>query len=112
MTREDWLRCWGYVDGTPEADEAWAAKQAFETRSLDPVQVIPDIDGYVSPIDGKFIGSRSEHRDHMKRHGVIELGNDKPKLGGFRPSIPREQIRAEIKDTVERMKAHGTWREV
>ena len=77
-----------------------------------PPRVMRDIEGYVSPIDGKFVSSRSEHREHMKRHGVMELGNEKPKLGKFEPSIPRESIRAELKNNLERMKSHGTWREV
>lgn len=77
-----------------------------------PSRVMRDIEGYVSPIDGKWVGSRSEHREHMKKHGVIELGNEKPKLGAFKPSVPREAIREEIKNNVERMKSHGTWREV
>jgi hypothetical protein len=67
---------------------------------------------YVSPIDGKHISSKRAHRDHLKRHGVIELGNEKPELKPFSPKIPRETIRAEIRDNLERMKSHGTWREV
>lgn len=67
---------------------------------------------YISPQDGSHITSKRAHRDHLKRHNMVELGNEKPTLGAFKPSIPREQIRREIKDNVERMKAHGTWREV
>jgi len=80
-------------------------------QAFTPPRAMSDIEGYVSPIDGKWVGSRSEHRDHMKRHGVIELGNEKPKLGKFQTHIPRESIRAEIKNTVERMKSDGSWRE-
>ena len=77
-----------------------------------PSRVMRDIEGYQSPIDGKWIGSRSEHREHMKRHGVIELGNEKPKLGKFEAKIPRESLRQEMRMQLERMKSHGTWREV
>ena len=38
---------------------------------------MPDLDAYKSPIDGSYIGSRSKHRVHMKKHGVIEAGNEK-----------------------------------
>jgi len=79
------------------------------TRTFLPPQVMRDIEGYQSPIDGKFIGSRSQHRDHLKRHGVIEYGNDMPKPRAI--TIPRESIRAEIKNSVEAMKARGTFRE-
>lgn len=79
--------------------------------AYNPPTPMRDIEGYVSPIDGKWVGSRSQHREHMKRHGVIELGNEKPQLKPFAPSIPRESIRAELKNQVERMKSDGTWRE-
>lgn len=38
--------------------------------------VIPDIQPYRSMADGKMITSRSEHRNHLKRHGCIEIGNE------------------------------------
>ena len=45
--------------------------------------IIPDIEPYISPIDGKVIGSRSRHRDHMREHNVVEAGTeplpDRPK---------------------------------
>ena len=40
-------------------------------------QVIKDIDPYVSQIDGSVITSRSQHRDHLKAHGCVEVGNEK-----------------------------------
>lgn len=76
-----------------------------------PPQTMRDIEGYVSPIDGKWVGSRSQHREHMKRHGVIELGNEKPKLKPFEATIPRESLRREMRNNLERMKSDGTWRE-
>lgn len=39
--------------------------------------VIRDVETYISPIDRSIIRSRSDHRDHMKRHGVVELGTEK-----------------------------------
>lgn len=41
------------------------------------ISVIRDVETYISPIDRSVIRSRTEHRDHMKRHGVVELGNEK-----------------------------------
>ena len=40
-------------------------------------QVIKDIDPYVSMIDGTVINSRSQHRDHLRANGCIEVGNEK-----------------------------------
>ena len=39
-------------------------------------QVMPDIQPYKSMIDGSIISSRSVHREHLKQHGCIEVGND------------------------------------
>ena len=40
-------------------------------------QVMKDIDPYISQIDGSLITSRSQHRDHLKQHGCVEIGNEK-----------------------------------
>jgi len=37
-----------------------------------------DIEGYISQVDGTWIKSKSMHRDHLKQHRMIELGNDVP----------------------------------
>lgn len=34
---------------------------------------------YISPLDGSPITSRTQHKEHMKRHGVQEMGNEYPK---------------------------------
>lgn len=41
--------------------------------------VMPDIQPYTSMIDGSLITSRSRHREHLRAHGCIEVGNEKPK---------------------------------
>lgn len=40
------------------------------------VTIIPDIKPYKSMIDGSIISSRSKHREHLRQHGCIEVGND------------------------------------
>src|SRR6187399_132583 len=37
--------------------------------------ILPDKQPYVSPLDGSYVTSRSQHREHMTRHGVIEAGD-------------------------------------
>lgn len=39
-------------------------------------QIMPDIAPYKSMIDGHMVGSRSEHRVHLRDHGCIEVGNE------------------------------------
>ena len=40
------------------------------------MHVMSDIDPFVSPIDNQVIGGRRQKREHMKFHGVIDVGND------------------------------------
>lgn len=40
------------------------------------VHVMTDIKPYRSMIDGGMITSRSHHREHLREHGCIEVGND------------------------------------
>jgi hypothetical protein len=41
--------------------------------------VMDDIQPYQSMQTGEMITSRSQHRNHLKQHGLIELGNEKIK---------------------------------
>lgn len=53
-------------------------------RVICPSQILLDIQPYKSMIDGSMITSRSKHREHLKQHGCIEVGNEKlpqPKVG-------------------------------
>ena len=38
--------------------------------------IMPDIKPYKSMIDGREITSRSRHREHLREHNCIEVGND------------------------------------
>ena len=38
--------------------------------------IMDDIKPYRSMIDGSEITSRSKHREHLRMHGCIEVGND------------------------------------
>jgi hypothetical protein len=75
--KEKYLDFWGFQMGTLEAEEAW--KQKEEMTAKEAPMVMSDIDGYVSQVDGSWISSRSHHREHLKQHRMIELGNDVPK---------------------------------
>jgi hypothetical protein len=51
--------------------------QTTENRAF---HLIPDIEPYqvVGPEYGKVISSRSKHREYLKTHGLIEIGDQKP----------------------------------
>ena len=62
-------------------------------------QVIKDIDPYVSMIDGSLITSRSQHREHLRAHGCIEVGNEKMeprKESWIEKKEQKEALRQEI----------------
>ena len=57
--------------------------------------VIPDQQGYQSMVTGEWIGGRRQHREHLRAHDLIEVGNEKVKQKPM-PDVPgrREAIRA------------------
>ena len=74
--KEKYIDYWTPTCGKEEAERSWEEKEKNLKRSAS--MVMSDIGGYISQVDGSWIESRSKHRDHLKRHGMIELGNDAP----------------------------------
>lgn len=68
-----------FLDG----EIVWA-REDFGAQKPESVQVIKDIEPYQSMVTGEMITSRSRHRDHLRQHNCIEVGNEKmvstPKL--------------------------------
>lgn len=60
--------------------------------------VMPDIQPYRSMIDGRVINSRSSHREHLKAHGCVEVGNDSSLYKQPKPIEPP----AGLKETIAR----------
>ena len=65
----------------------------------DPVApiIMPDIQPYQSMADGSMITSRSHHREHLRQHNCIEIGNEtmetKPTpVKDNRKEVLREQL--------------------
>jgi hypothetical protein len=63
----------------------------------DSFMVMPDIQPYKSMIDGSMITSRSVHRDHLRQHNCIEVGNEKmetklPPPKDTRREVMRQQL--------------------
>jgi hypothetical protein len=68
-----------------EDDElVWARSGALRESAAGP-QIVPDIEPYRSMIDGSVIDGRKRHRDHLRAHGCVEVGNDTAHL---RPRTP------------------------
>lgn len=61
--------------------------------------VIGDIQPYRSMVNGEMIDGRRQHREHLKRHGVVEVGNDLDKAAPkpiYEPRGLKEQIAREV----------------
>ena len=62
--------------------------------------IMPDIKPYQSMADGTMVGSRSTHREMLKRNGCIEVGDQAPTTAQPRPDINpqgrHELIRAQV----------------
>lgn len=63
-------RTYVYIDGE------FVEKKRDERGQWHYVQ--DDIKPYQSMIDGTMITSRSQHRNHLRRHNCIEVGNEDP----------------------------------
>ena len=64
-------RSWIQIDGELVPKDEYVAPTG--------VIIMPDIKPYKSMVTGEMIGSRSTHRNHLRQHGMIEVGNEKPK---------------------------------
>ena len=60
--------------------------------------IMPDIKPYRSMADGSIITSRSKHREHLRAHNCIEIGNEtkylQPKPIQSPPGLKDAVIRA------------------
>lgn len=68
-------------------------------RQICAPMVVADIQPYQSQLTGEMISSRSQHRDHLKSHGCIEVGNEpvKPKTQSWiEQKTQKESLRKEI----------------
>lgn len=57
--------------------------------------VMRDIEPFVSPVDGKVVSSRSAKREHMRRHDLEEVGNERLKPKKYEPLPPVTQTMVE-----------------
>ena len=68
----------------------------------DRVQIMPEIEPYKSQITGEVIASRAQHREHLRRHGYQEIGNDSSLTRPYRgipdtaPQQRKELLRAQV----------------
>lgn len=66
--------------------------EEFRRVSSGPV-VVSDIAPYKNIIDGKEIGGRRQHRDFLRAHDVVEIGNEMPKRSTPELDSPRDALK-------------------
>lgn len=55
--------------------------RADEAPKAAGIQIIQDIQPYQNiAMDGGIIGSRRQHRDMLRAHNLVEVGNEKPRM--------------------------------
>ena len=57
------------------------------------LQLMPDLEAFRSPVDGSVISSRSNLREHNRRNGVSDVGNDPAFKHPKRPSSPHHSAK-------------------
>ncbi|MGE0251993.1 MAG: hypothetical protein AB7G80_05045 [Dongiaceae bacterium] len=55
------------------------ADSLLKKRGTAGPQLMPDLREYKSAITGEIVSGRRQHRDHLRRHNCIEVGNEKPR---------------------------------
>ena len=67
--------------------------------------VMPDIQPYKSMVTGEVIDSRTKHREHLKRHGYEEVGNDSSLFQARKgiPDVAPQQRKELIRSQIDRM---------
>lgn len=69
--------------------------------------ILPDIAPYKSVITGEVINGRKQHRDHLKKHQVIEVGNEKIEGRLHKENYPKDEIRRELYRLWENVSQEG-----
>ena len=72
--------------------------------------IMRDIKPYKSMITGETISRRSKHREHLKRHGCIEVGNEIVSAKGIPDTSPKKR-KGIIREMVNQH-TDSTWRKM
>lgn len=105
MPRESYVWDREKMDLVP-AEEYYAKKQRGVKRStaVAAPMVMRDIKPFMNvAIDGKEISSRSQKREMMKRHSLVEAGDMKPTQK--RKIVKPQGVRASMKRTLQQLGA-------
>jgi len=66
--------------------------------------IIGDKTPYLSPMDRSVVEGRTAHKEHMKRHGVMEAGDMPLGVGRTTESTPMGSVRSDIQRSIQELK--------
>ena len=79
-------------------------RSEYQPDTTNAPMVMKDIQGYKSQVTGEWIGSRSQHRAHLKEHCLIEVGNEMKHHMSLRPDTkPAGDIKRDIANAMHRL---------
>lgn len=81
MTRRSWIQ--------DPVTHKLIPKEEYESPPEAGFFVMGDINPYKSMVTGEMIQGRAQHREHLRRHDVVEVGNDFDKRPQKRPEPPK-----------------------
>lgn len=90
----------------PHTDRCYEVR--LETYDDERVYTQPDLAPYKSMITGEMITGRAQHREHLRRHGCQEVGNERPDMT-MRP-MPGPS-KEEVRDSIREAKRQVEWGE-
>lgn len=85
---------WVFVDGQ------MVPKDEYQRPAPEAHMVMTDIQPYQSMATGEMVGGRAQHREHLKRHGLIEVGNETKYLKNERKQEPAAVLKRRIAEIV------------
>ena len=88
MTRKSWVQDPVTLELVP--------KDEYVPPASDAPFIVGDIAPYRSMITGEVIPGRRQHREHLRQHGCIEVGNEK--LTPRTPTTARDDVKRDIAD--------------
>lgn len=92
----EWVDPEEYAQRKAERHYAKFGDQSADPEAGGRPMVLRDYEPYQSMIDGSIISGRRQHRDHLKAHGCIEVGNERVKQKKIQPDASgalRETLR-------------------
>ena len=85
---------WVFVDGQ------MVPKDEYQRPAPEAHMVMTDIQPYQSMATGEMVGGRAQHREHLKRHGLIEVGNETKYLKNEPKREPAAVLKRRIAEIV------------